>query len=160
MFFTLFSLSLAAIPGYKFALVTAAGLIGFLAFLGVVRCLRSSSAESGVIATATGRAAAAAAAGGGGGSHHSNAGNSGSSSRGIRSAGLALSTSLLPTEEDRTPLNAGSPYSVPVSIFNAFALLPLLKCRQVVLIRNRRRALDKGIPTTESVSQPVSQSLL
>lgn len=101
------------ISGYKFALVTAAGLIGFLAFLGVVRCLRSSSgAESGVIATATGRGGSSS---GGGNSSNSN----GEGSRGIQSAGLALSTSLLPSaavEEDSTPLNnAGSPYFVPVS---------------------------------------------
>lgn len=97
-------MSFSSFSGYKFALVTAAGLIGFLAFLGVVRCLRS-----GVITTATGRSSNNGENGNSGGNN-----NSGSGSRGIQSAGLALSGSLL--SEDRTPLNAGSPYSVPVSI--------------------------------------------
>lgn len=112
------SISSHPVPGYKFALVTAAGLIGFLAFLGVVRCLRS-----GVITTATGRSGSSSSnnnGSGGGSSSSNNNGNSGNNvsgsggGRGIRSAGLALSGSLL--SEDRTPLNAASPYSVPVSI--------------------------------------------
>lgn len=108
--------------------MTAAGLIGFLAFLGVVRCLRSSSPESGVIATATGR--------GGSGSNSSN--GNGSGSRGIRSTGLALSASLLP-EDDRTPLNnAGSPYFVPVSISYLCASSSDTCRRQVGLIRQGR----------------------
>lgn len=102
-------MSFSSFSGYKFALVTAAGLIGFLAFLGVVRCLRSG----GVITTA-GRSSNNGENGNSGGNN-----NSGSGSRGIQSAGLALSGSLL--SEDRTPLNAGSPYSVPVSIFKRFA---------------------------------------
>lgn len=88
------------LPGYKLALVTAAGLIGFLAFLGVVRCLRSGISVGSSGATSNGTT-------------NPNSGGS-SGSRGIRSAGLTLSTSLL--SEDHTPLNAGSPFSVPVSI--------------------------------------------